>query len=62
MALDGNLEHKIAADAGVYIAFLIGSDNVAARGQGAERFESDGGAGLLSADGHRRDFDRGGLA
>lgn len=34
--LDGNLDHKIAADAGVEIAFSIGSDNVAAGGQGAE--------------------------
>lgn len=34
--LDGNLDHKIAADAGVKIAFSIGSDNVAAGGQGAE--------------------------
>ncbi|MEM0949972.1 MAG: substrate-binding domain-containing protein [Pseudomonadota bacterium] len=34
--LDGNLDHKIAADAGVDIAFSIGSDNVAAGGQGAE--------------------------
>lgn len=34
--LDGNLDHKIAADAGVDIAFSIGSDNVAAGAQGAE--------------------------
>ncbi len=34
--LDGNLDHKIAMDAGVSIAFSIGSDNVAAGGQGAE--------------------------
>ena len=34
--LDGNLDHKIAADAGVKIDFSIGSDNVAAGGQGAE--------------------------
>lgn len=34
--LDGNLDHKIATDAGVNIAFSIGSDNVAAGGQGAE--------------------------
>ncbi|MXX89076.1 MAG: sugar ABC transporter substrate-binding protein [Boseongicola sp. SB0677_bin_26] len=34
--LDGNLDHKIAADAGVEIAFSIGSDNVAAGGQGAD--------------------------
>jgi D-allose transport system substrate-binding protein len=34
--LDGNLDHKIATDAGVKIAFSIGSDNVAAGGQGAE--------------------------
>ncbi|MDE0346943.1 MAG: substrate-binding domain-containing protein [Boseongicola sp.] len=34
--LDGNLDHAIAADAGVEIAFSIGSDNVAAGGQGAE--------------------------
>ncbi len=34
--LDGNLDHKIAADAGVEIAFSIGSDNVAAGAQGAE--------------------------
>ncbi len=34
--LDGNLDHKIAMDAGVDIAFSIGSDNVAAGGQGAE--------------------------
>jgi len=34
--LDGNLDHAIAADAGVDIAFSIGSDNVAAGAQGAE--------------------------
>ncbi|QMU58679.1 MAG: substrate-binding domain-containing protein [Boseongicola sp.] len=34
--LDGNLDHQIAADAGVDIAFSIGSDNVAAGAQGAE--------------------------
>lgn len=34
--LDGNLDHAIAADAGVTIDFSIGSDNVAAGGQGAE--------------------------
>jgi ABC-type sugar transport system substrate-binding protein len=34
--LDGNLDHQIAADAGVEIAFSIGSDNVAAGAQGAE--------------------------
>jgi D-allose transport system substrate-binding protein len=34
--LDGNLDPKITADAGVKIAFQIGSDNVAAGGQGAE--------------------------
>ena len=34
--LDGNLDHAIAADAGVSIDFSIGSDNVAAGGQGAE--------------------------
>ncbi|MFZ8905532.1 MAG: substrate-binding domain-containing protein, partial [bacterium] len=34
--LDGNLDHKIAADAGVDISFSIGSDNVAAGAQGAE--------------------------
>jgi ABC-type sugar transport system substrate-binding protein len=34
--LDGNLDHKIAADAGVQIAFSIGSDNVKAGEQGAE--------------------------
>jgi ABC-type sugar transport system substrate-binding protein len=34
--LDANLDHDIAAEAGVYIAFTIGSDNVAAGAQGAE--------------------------
>jgi ABC-type sugar transport system substrate-binding protein len=34
--LDGNLDHKIAEDAGVDISFSIGSDNVAAGAQGAE--------------------------
>jgi len=34
--LDGNLDHKIAEEAGVDIAFSIGSDNVAAGAQGAE--------------------------
>ncbi len=34
--LDGNLDHAIAAEAGVDIAFSIGSDNVAAGAQGAE--------------------------
>ena len=42
--LDGNLDHKIAADAGVEIAFSIGSDNVAAGGQGAEWLGSQLGA------------------
>jgi len=42
--LDGNLDHKIAADAGVPIAFSIGSDNVAAGGQGAEWLVSQLGA------------------
>lgn len=42
--LDGNLDHKIAADAGVKIAFSIGSDNVAAGGQGAEYLVSKLGA------------------
>lgn len=42
--LDGNLDHKIAADAGVEIAFSIGSDNVAAGGQGAEWLVSQLGA------------------
>ena len=43
--LDGNLDHKIAADAGVEIAFSIGSDNIAAGGQGAEWLVSQLGAG-----------------
>lgn len=43
--LDGNLDHKIAADAGVDIAFTIGSDNVAAGAQGAEYLVS-----ILGAD------------
>jgi D-allose transport system substrate-binding protein len=34
--LDANLDHDIAAEAGVDIAFTIGSDNVAAGMQGAE--------------------------
>ncbi len=34
--LDGNLDHEIAKEAGVDIAFSIGSDNVAAGAQGAE--------------------------
>ncbi len=34
--LDGNLDPKITADAGVTIAFSIGSDNEAAGGQGAD--------------------------
>lgn len=42
--LDGNLDHKIAADAGVEIAFSIGSDNVAAGAQGAEWLVSQVGA------------------
>ncbi len=42
--LDGNLDHKIAADAGVDIAFSIGSDNVAAGAQGAEWLVSQLGA------------------
>lgn len=42
--LDGNLDHKIAADAGVEIAFSIGSDNVAAGAQGAEWLVSQIGA------------------
>lgn len=42
--LDGNLDHKIAADAGVKIDFSIGSDNVAAGAQGAEWLVSKLGA------------------
>ncbi|WP_420334985.1 substrate-binding domain-containing protein [Roseibium sp.] len=42
--LDGNLDHKIATDAGVDIAFSIGSDNVAAGAQGAEWLVSQVGA------------------
>lgn len=38
--LDGNLDHDIAADAGVEIAFSIGSDNVAAGGQAADYMAS----------------------
>jgi D-allose transport system substrate-binding protein len=34
--LDANLDHDIAAEAGVDIAFTIGSDNLAAGAQGAE--------------------------
>ncbi|MEO1249635.1 MAG: substrate-binding domain-containing protein, partial [Pseudomonadota bacterium] len=34
--LDGNLDHDIAAEAGVEISFTIGSDNEAAGGQGAD--------------------------
>jgi len=34
--LDANLDHAIAAKAGVKIAFTIGSDNTAAGGQGAD--------------------------
>jgi D-allose transport system substrate-binding protein len=34
--LDANLDHQIAADAGVNIAFTIGSDNVQAGRQGAD--------------------------
>jgi D-allose transport system substrate-binding protein len=34
--LDGNLDHQIAAKAGVDISFSIGSDNIAAGAQGAE--------------------------
>ncbi len=34
--LDGNLDPKITKDAGVDVAFHIGSDNMAAGGQGAE--------------------------
>lgn len=44
--LDGNLDHAIAADAGVEIAFSIGSDNVAAGAQGAEWLVSQLGAGV----------------
>ena len=43
--LDGNLDHKIAADAGVIIAFSIGSDNEAAGAQGAEYLVSKLGKG-----------------
>ena len=42
--LDGNLDHAIAADAGVDIAFSIGSDNVAAGAQGAEYLVGELGA------------------
>jgi ABC-type sugar transport system substrate-binding protein len=43
--LDGNLDHAIAEQAGVNIAFTIGSDNVAAGAQGAEYLVSVLGAG-----------------
>ena len=42
--LDGNLDHAIAKDAGVDIAFSIGSDNTAAGAQGAEWLVSKLGA------------------
>lgn len=42
--LDGNLDHAIAEQAGVDVAFSIGSDNVAAGGQGAEWLVSQLGA------------------
>ena len=42
--LDANLDHDIAAEAGVDIAFTIGSDNVAAGAQGAEWLVSQIGA------------------
>lgn len=42
--LDGNLDHAIAKDAGVDIAFSIGSDNMAAGAQGAEWLVSKLGA------------------
>lgn len=38
--LDGNLDPKISADAGVKIAFQIGSDNVAAGAKGADYLAS----------------------
>lgn len=42
--LDGNLDHQIAADAGVKVDFSIGSDNVQAGAQGAEWLVSKLGA------------------
>lgn len=42
--LDGNLDHEIAAQAGVEIAFSIGSDNVAAGAQAADWLVSQLGA------------------
>lgn len=42
--LDGNLDHEIAAEAGVDIAFSIGSDNVEAGAKGAEWLVSHAGA------------------
>ncbi|EPX86489.1 ABC-type sugar transport system, periplasmic component [Rubellimicrobium thermophilum DSM 16684] len=42
--LDGNLDHEIAAQAGVEIAFSIGSDNVAAGAQAADWLVSQIGA------------------
>ncbi|MFN0113726.1 MAG: substrate-binding domain-containing protein [Paracoccaceae bacterium] len=42
--LDANLDHDIAKEAGVDIAFTIGSDNVAAGAQGAEWLVSQIGA------------------
>lgn len=42
--LDANLDHEIAAEAGVDIAFTIGSDNVAAGAQAAEWLVSQVGA------------------
>lgn len=42
--LDANLDHEIAAQAGVDIAFTIGSDNVAAGAQAAEWLVSQVGA------------------
>ncbi len=45
--LDGNLDHAIAANAGVDIAFSIGSDNVAAGAQGAEWLVGQVGAAAM---------------
>lgn len=42
--LDANLDHEIAAEAGVDIAFTIGSDNIAAGAQAAEWLVSQVGA------------------
>ena len=52
--LDGSLDPAVLEKEGIKITFRIGSDNVAAGGQGAEYDEQAGQGCQGSGSGHRR--------